>query len=106
MSEPLPLKKTRRNLPHWTLDGSVYFVTFRLLEGVLVPAERVLVLDHVKAGRGTFYALLAAVVMPDHVHIILKPNPGFNLSRIMKGMKGASSRLVNEARGAKGRLWQ
>src|SRR5207245_8951980 len=33
-SERLPVKKTKRNLPHWTQDGATYFVTFRLADAV------------------------------------------------------------------------
>ena len=43
--------------------------------------------------------------MPDHVHIILKPNDGISFSRIMKGIKGVSARLVNKHRGKTGTVW-
>lgn len=44
--------------------------------------------------------------MPDHVHVILVPNGGISLSRIMQGIKGASSRYINQRRGTSGPLWQ
>jgi len=100
------LKKRRRNLPHWTLDGCVYFVTFRLAKGELSLTERKLVIEHLQAGNGKFYQLAAAVVMPDHVHLLFCPNSGFDLSRIMKGIKGASARLINQARQTSGTVWQ
>jgi hypothetical protein len=50
---------TRRHLPHWTLPGSAYYVTFHLAAGELTPAERRIVLDHVKSGHGRFYDLAA-----------------------------------------------
>ena len=98
----------RRNLPHWTLRGGTYYVTFRLHRDVkpLDPTERALVLSHLRDGDGKFYDLFAAVVMPDHVHCVLRPREGIELARIMKGTKGVSARLVNEARGARGTLWQ
>jgi putative transposase len=105
MSGP-ELNIRRRRLPHWTLDGSTYFVTFRLKSGQLSSAEIRLVLGHIRAGADRFYQLAAAVVMPDHVHLLLKPLPGFTLSRIMKGTKGVSAYLVNKHRGARGSLWQ
>jgi len=95
MPEPR-LSITQRHLPHWTLAGSVYYVTFRLASGELATAERKIVLDHVKSGHARFYELAAAVVMPDHVHLILKPHDGFTVSRIMKGIKGVSARLLNQ----------
>jgi thiamine-phosphate pyrophosphorylase len=100
------LKKTHRRLPHWRRDGSTYFVTFRMAEGELGAKERKIVLDHAKHGAGKFYALAAAVVMPDHVHLMLQPRQAFDLSRVLKGMKGVSARLVNDSRGEHGNLWQ
>jgi putative transposase len=53
----------------------------------------------------------ATVVMPDHIHLILKPvvsesNAEFPLSKILQGIKGFTSRGINKARGTKGALWQ
>jgi thiamine-phosphate pyrophosphorylase len=100
------MKKAMRRLPHWTREGSTYFVTFRVLEGELQAADRKIVLDHVRHGAGKFYGLAAAVVMPDHVHLLLQPRRAFELSRVMKGLKGVSARLVNDRRGNHGNLWQ
>ena len=75
--DPFPaegvIRKTRRHLPHWDLAGSTYFVTFRVALGELAPEVRGLVLDHVRRGSDVFYRLIAAVVMPDHVHLIFRP---------------------------------
>ena len=100
------LNKSRRRLPHWERNGATYFVTFRLLKGVLTDAECQHVLDHLIAGDGVFYRLLAGVVMPDHVHLLIRPKTGYELSRVMKGIKGVSARLVSQSRGATGSLWQ
>ena len=100
------LEKTRRRLPHWKLDGSTYFVTFRLAGGELSEAERILILDHVKSGNGKFYLLIAAVVMPDHVHLLIQPTDDYDLSRICKGIKGVAARLLNQHRGTRGKVWQ
>jgi REP element-mobilizing transposase RayT len=63
-------------------------------------------LDHVKSGADKFYLLIAAVIMPDHVHVLIQPLDTFDLSRICKGMKGVSARLVNQSRRVNGYLWQ
>jgi putative transposase len=104
--QPPRFLATRRHLPHWTLPGSTYYVTFHLADGKLTAAERRIVLDHVTSGHGRFYALAAASVMPDHVHVILKPQSGVSPSRIMKGIKGVSARLLNLQRKTTGRVWQ
>jgi putative transposase len=105
MSEPT-LRIRRRNLPHWTLDGSTYFITFRTDCGTLTAQERLLVMDHLKSGNGKFYRLAAAVVMADHVHLLLSPLPTYDLSRVMKGIKGVSARKINQQRQASGTVWQ
>ena len=100
------LQKQHRNLPHWTVEGSCYFITFRLQSGQLSEQERLIVLNHIKAGHQKFYLLAAVVVMPDHVHLLLCPQSSFSLSRIMKGIKGVSARLINQHRGETGTVWQ
>jgi len=49
--------------------------------------------------------------MPEHVHLLLTPMKGQNgdtfcLADILKGIKGASARRVNQALGTCGPLWQ
>jgi putative transposase len=105
MQEPI-LNTTRRRLPHWQLAGSVYFVTFRVKQGTLNDIERFIVFEHIKSGDPHFYRLYSTVVMPDHVHLLFRPAMGFDLSRVMKGLKGASARKVNGHRGVTGMLWQ
>ena len=100
------LHKTRRHLPHWTLAGSTYFITFRTKEKRLAAEEQRLVLDHIKKGDGRYYTLIAATVMPDHVHVILRPEGEYTISRVMKGMKGASARCIKEMRKTLGSVWQ
>ncbi|MFH1007245.1 MAG: N-6 DNA methylase, partial [Candidatus Latescibacterota bacterium] len=115
------LQTTRRHLPHWTLEGSTYYVTFKTARGLegtptllLSIEEQKLVLEHIREGHGEFYTLAAAVVMPDHVHMILTPRDDYELSRIMKGIKGVSAKKVNLCRVAgtdknvcpTGSLWQ
>lgn len=93
-------------LPHWEYEGSTYFVTFRLIHGILAPREVQIVLGHIRSGDPGFYDLTAAVIMPDHAHVVLRPNEGIALKRIMKGIKGVSANKLNEARGERGSLWQ
>ncbi len=55
--------------------------------------------------------LHAAVVMPEHVHLILTPTAdaygwSFALAVILKGIKGCSSRDVNRLLGRSNSLWQ
>ena len=58
------------------------------------------------------YELYVAVVMPDHVHLILTPlikhsaQEIFSLIEIMRGIKGASARAINQVMGRDGPVWQ
>jgi REP element-mobilizing transposase RayT len=106
MSREPELRITRRNLPHWILEGAIYFETFRVLTGVLPDEEMAITYEHIKKGNSRFYLLIALVVMPNHVHMLLKPLEKYDLSRIMKGTKGVSSRLINTHRNATGNVWQ
>ncbi len=97
---------TRRHLPHWTLEGSIYFVTFDCDKSALGEQEQRIVIDHIKEGDDKFYDLFAAIVMPDHVHLLIRPLKGYDLSRVMKGVKGVSAHKINLHRGTSGTLWQ
>jgi REP element-mobilizing transposase RayT len=100
----------RRNLPHWQMPGSTYFVTFRLRSGSLSLHEKRIVLEAIIHFHQVRYWLTAAVVMPDHVHLLLTPidqesNREFPLSKILQGMKGYSAREINKLKQSKGSLW-
>ena len=98
-------KISRRNLPHWSLQNATYFITFRAKKENLSKDEQMIALFHITEGNNKFYNLYAAVVMPDHVHLIIQPQKGMNLSRIMKGIKGVSGRKINNHRKTKGPIW-
>lgn len=100
------LKITRRHLPHWQLEGSIYFVTFDCAETIMTLEETAIVVEHITKGDGQFYDLFAVVVMPDHVHLLIRPLPGYDLTRVMKGIKGVSAREINLHRGSRGTIWQ
>lgn len=104
--KPRELHITKRHLPHWSLDGSVYFVTFCAVDDELTTDEQIEVLNHIKDGNEIFYTLIACIVMPDHVHAILMADKDFSLSIIMKGMKGVSARKLNKMRKTAGSRWQ
>ncbi len=99
-----------RDLPHWQLPGSTYFVTFRLKSGIISENERRVVLDAIKHFHVIRYWVTAAIIMPDHVHLLLTPNATesekeFSLGKILNGIKGCSAREINKFRGSKGALW-
>ena len=100
------LQITKRRLPHWYIKGATYFVTFRAKDTSFSPAEQQCLVSHIIDGNNKFYTLIAAVVMPDHMHMILIPFESISLSQIMKGIKGASARKINLMRNTTGTIWQ
>ena len=69
------------------------------------PAPRI-VEEVLIDGRGDCYVLLAWVVMPNHVHVVVRLDEGSHLDEIVKRWKGRSARGINAALGRTGRLWQ
>ena len=96
------LYEYRRKLPHYQKAGRALFVTFRKGNRDPLPlAVRDIVLQHCLHDHGKRYQLHAAVVMPDHVHLLLTPlqdEQGWpcTLPSILKLLKGASARSINQ----------
>ncbi len=69
------------------------------------------VLQHCLHDNGKRYSLHAAVVMPTHVHLLLtvlldEHGWPFELSEILKLIKGVSARSINKLTGRSGPVWQ
>ncbi len=103
---------TRRNLPHWQQPGSIYFITWRLKgDGNLSSEEKTIILKSLLYWDEVKWTVHAAVVMPNHVHVIAQPlflpdGGTVNLSAIIRSVKTFSARTINAQRGIRGTLWQ
>jgi len=70
------------------------------------PDVRSVVIDCLLRFEGDRLRLHSAVVMPNHVHAIMEPSSGLQLSSLLKGIKGASARAGNRILGTSGhRFW-
>lgn len=93
------------------MGGSTYFLTYRCVPGrSLDDADRTVILDNWKHWDGRRYNL-HAVVMPDHVHVLLTPVRATDgsylpLADILRTNKGFSSRAIGKLHGRSGSLWQ
>lgn len=58
------------------------------------------------AGHKKSYDLQAYVIMPDHVHLLLKPIKDGSLSEIMKTIKGSTAYQINQLLNRTGKFWQ
>jgi len=69
-----------------------------------------LALESCLRANGRKYLLYAAVVMPDHVHILCMPlmddNGSISIPAITRTIKSESAHRINKALGRSGRVWQ
>ena len=96
----------RRRLPHLSKENKTYFVTFCTCQRFfLIPTALDQVLASCVHDHPQQYWLHCAVVIPDHVHLILTPHAR-TLVKIIGSIKGASAYRVNRLIGRSGPLWQ
>ena len=107
----MPTSSYRRNLPHIQRDFTPRFITFCTAQRWEIPEmARSLVLESCIYENQRSIDLLAAVVMPDHVHLIGTPlilgDHVAKLHSILRTIKSASAHKVNRALQRQGQLWQ
>ncbi len=102
------LKIYRRRLPHWRLEGSIYFITWRLKPGQppLLPQERDLIKTAVNFHHRGKYIISAYVVMDDHVHLLIQLKGDRSLSQIIGELKSYTSRMMKNQYGRETPVWQ
>ncbi len=112
-STPIPNKLSihSRNLPHWQLGSSTYFVTFRAKEGTISEHERSLVLDACFHFDNDRAIVRLVTVMPDHVHMLITPrklgeNEWYPLQDIIHSIKSFTANEINRSRKDSGAFWQ
>ncbi len=97
----------QRNLPHIEAENATYFVTFRCVPGVVLPPDaRDIVRDALRFWDGKRADLDVAVVMPDHVHAILRLRIAGPLSAWLHSVKSYTANQVNVLLSRSGALWQ
>jgi len=98
----------QRNLPHWRLDGAVYFVTWRLIrtQSPLLPPEKDLIETAVRFFDGKRYELLAFVVMDDHVHVLLMPLGDVRIESLVHSWKSFTAHEMQKKYGRVTPVWQ
>lgn len=105
-------KYFQRNLPHFEHPGSVYFITFKCIQGLILSAPaKTTILNNIKFFADERYYLYCAVVMDTHVHLLIQPlenKPGeyYSLSQIMHSIKSYSSHQIQKIGLHSGKIWQ
>ena len=106
-----PKCEYRRNLPHYQKSDRAHFVTFTTANNWILPHRaRNIVLRCCVELNEKKIELHAAVIMPEHVHLIFTPlrDPSkeeFRLAEILHFIKGFSSHEINKALKRKGPVW-
>ncbi|HEX9984893.1 MAG TPA: transposase [Thermoanaerobaculia bacterium] len=98
----------RRHLPHIVLRGHPLFITFCTVgRWRLPPAARTIALKHCLHEHAKTTFVHVAVIMPDHVHLVLTlEEDAPPLSLILKSIKGVSARRINQFLHSRGEVWQ
>src|SRR5215470_13599369 len=104
---PSQIRIYRRFMPHWRIDGAIYFVTWRLEQDqpALTTIERERLACVLRHFDHTRYELFAYVVVDDHVHVLVKPNDGYSLERILQSWKSYSGRNMHDGQ-RRAPVWQ
>lgn len=99
----------RRHLPHFQSDHKA--ITFSTHHRRILPPEaRTITLEVCIWGDGKRFNLHGAVVMPDHVHMVLTPlddgKAVYCVAEIMQGIKSSSVHQINKLLARHGQFWQ
>ncbi len=70
------------------------------------PELRKIVAESLPFFNGKRYDLYAAVVMPNHCHVAVRPYPGWALEDICQAWKGFTSLEIHKRLGTEGTFWQ
>ena len=95
-------------MPHWRLTGAVYFVTWRLekSQSFLSAIESEIIASAIKNFDRQRYDLMAYVVMPNHVHILVRPYDRYLPQDLVHSWKSFTAYKLQRQHGRQGRIWQ
>jgi REP element-mobilizing transposase RayT len=108
---------TKRRLPHFEKPWTIYAVTMSTRgHRTLSPAGRTIVLNAFLHFHLNRYELIAACVMPDHVHLLLQPWPKtrnekanavfWRISDLSHSWKSFTAHEINKLERTNGPLWE
>ena len=78
----------------------------RRKQGTLTPAERDLVVSTLRHFEGRRFVLHAFVVMDDHVHVVVTPEPGVELEQVVHSWKSFAAWRLQRECGRVGPIWR
>ena len=104
-------------LPHFERPWGKYMLTVNTQDrAILSPDARKIVLDAIQHFHGIRYILFAAVIMPDHFHLLIEPQPEswdkegnpvfWELGNLIHSIKSFTAKEINKLDGSSGTVWQ
>jgi REP element-mobilizing transposase RayT len=107
-------ERRHRDLPHWEDPGATYVVRFSVWRGcgVFLDSAEIapIVVAALRYQHGRRYWLYDYTVMPEHVHVIIKPitrkGKAEHLWQILRDLKGWMARRINDELRRSGSLWR
>ena len=98
----------RRHVPHWEYPGGTVCLTWRLDrdQPPLRPDERTIVLEVIRSGSPGWAHLIAAVVMDDHVHALVRPAQGVSGQHLATAWKRMTALRLSAECGRSTPVWQ
>ena len=105
------MDKSFKDLPHFQAGNVRYHITSSTVDGfVLCDVARQIVLDSIAFLDEKKYYLYAACVMPDHIHVLIRPmrdekGDFFMLDSIMHSIKSFTAHEINKHLNRKGQVW-
>ena len=70
------------------------------------PENQKIVSDALRFFEHQRYELDELIIMPNHVHVLVNPMPGFRLDDILHSWKSFTANQINRRLGNTGQLWQ
>ena len=97
-----------RRLPHWRLEGSTYFVTWRLHRNqiLLTPEEKDLIKSVLFHFNDKRYSIYAWVIMDDHVHVLFDLKENHTIQNVVHSWKSYSANELRKKFARKAPIWQ
>jgi len=97
-------------LKRFYLPGAIYFIT-SVTEGripLFVNEKNLIILANIIVTEKERLGFLVSgyALLPDHIHLIIKPGESANISRIMATIKALCAKAINARLNTTGKVWQ
>ena len=94
----------------WSQRGHVYFITTSVADREPLFREEAycqIVFQAVQwLTEHNRWECFCTMIMPDHVHLVVKLQDGWSIEQLMHSLKSYTSKQINKLKGRQGSIWQ